>query len=93
MKLIKGRIYTLTSGGDQYMFGGYTSRGRSMIRGMSGIDQNKIEAMQRALQQQEGDEFLVGVSETPNFWSHDTEDIVDRIKKWDNALELESEEL
>lgn len=93
MKLIKGRIYTLTSDGDQYMFGGYTSRGVSMIRGISGLSQTEIQAMQKELQQQEGDEFLVGVLATRDFWSHDTKDIIDRIKRFGKVLEMESEEL
>lgn len=93
MKLRKGTIYTLTSDGDKYMFGGYSSRGEAMIWGMSGRKEEEILKAQQDLFEQEGDGFLVGIQSTRDFWSHNSNDVIDRIKKYSKVLELESEEL
>lgn len=93
MKLRKGTIYTLTSDGHKYMFGGYASKGNAMIWGMSGRKEEEIRNAQQELFKQEGDDFVVGAPYTQNFWSHDIDDVVERIKRHGKVLEMESEEL
>lgn len=93
MKLRKGTIYTLTSDGDKYMFGGYTSKGNAMIWGMSGRKEEEILTVQQELSQQEDDKFIIDMPCSGLFWSHPIHDVIDRIKKHGKVLELESEEL
>lgn len=91
MKPQLGQIYVLTSSGDEYMYCGPWNSGSARLCSMADRSQTFIQELREEVLSKEslvsGDRFY------GDTFSFDEKDIIHRIKRHNNVVELEAEEL